>query len=131
MQSTYDATRSLFAVDETHGNVPKASGYQTRAYGSFSRRIKKGMQRIETSSESNDLLVTMYTGLPGQTAVVINRSLEPAVIDVNAFNFAPRWIEKSSCFFENEVFKWEGKYDLTIEPGEIITLSNVSLNHYP
>lgn len=128
VQSTYDATRSLFGVDETHGNVPTPSGFQTRAFGAFSRRIKKDMQRIEASSDFNDLLLTVYSGRPGKTAVLLNRSLQPVVVDISTFHFLPIWIEKASYFEENEVMKWDKNKNLTIQPGEIITFSDVSLN---
>lgn len=128
VQSTYDATRSLFGVDEIHGNIPKPSGFQTRTFGAFSRRIKKDMQRIGASSEFKDLLLTLYSGRPGQTAVFINRSLQPLKVEVSTIGFTPVWIEKASYFAENEVMKWEGDKNLIIQPGEIISLSNVSLN---
>jgi hypothetical protein len=128
VQATYDATRSLFGIDEIHGNVPKPSGFQTRAFGAFSRRIKKDMQRMGASSDFKDLLFTFYSGQPGETAVLLNRSLQPVVVDISTFNFTPLWIEKVSYFAENEVMKWDKNKNLTIQPGEIITLSNVSLN---
>lgn len=128
VQSSYDATRSLFGVDEVHGNVPKPSSFQARAFGAFSRRIKKDMQRVESSADMKDLLVSFYTGNQGKTAVVLNRSISPVEIDISKIGFIPAWIEKSSYFLENEIFEWEGNNRLIIEPGEIITLTNVLLN---
>ncbi len=128
VQSTYDATRSLFGVDEIHGNVPKASGFQTRAFGAFSRRIKKDMQRVESSTDFKDLLFSFYEGKQGKTAIALNRSLCPVEIDVGDIGFIPEWVEKSSYFLENEVFEWDENYRIIIEPGEIVTLTNVRLN---
>lgn len=128
VQSTYDATRSLFGVDEIHGNVPKPSGFHTRAFGAFSRRIKKDMQRVESSTDFYDLLFSVYEGRQGKTAVVLNRSLSPVQININDLGFTPKWIEKSSYFLANEVFEWDENNRLIIEPGEIITLTNVKLN---
>jgi hypothetical protein len=128
VQSTYDATRSLFGVDEIHGNVPNPSGFHTRAFGAFSRRLKKDMQRVESSTDFKDLLFSVYEGKQGKTAVVLNRSFSPVQIDINDIGFTPEWIEKSSCFLENEVFEWDENNRIIIDPGEIITLTNVSLN---
>lgn len=128
VQSTYDATRSLFGVDEVHGNVPKSSSFQARTFGAFSRRIKKDMSRVTSSTNFNDLLISVYSGQQGKSAVILNRSLNPVEINISNLGFTPDWIEKSSYFLENEIFEWEGNNRLIIEPGEIITLTNVLLN---
>ncbi len=54
VQPSYEASRSLFGVDKMNGFVPYPSSYQLRTFGSWSRRIKKDMYRVETASANPD-----------------------------------------------------------------------------
>ena len=87
------------------------------------------MVRVETSTDCSDLLFSCYTGKQGKTAVLLNRSTKPLQVEVNDFGFTPVWMERTSYFLENEVYEWSKNNFLIIEPGEVITLSNVSLNN--
>jgi len=122
---TFDGTRSLFRIDQYHNFVPEPSSFQLRVFGSFSRHILKGMNRIETYSDNRDLLATAYVGSGKKTMVLINRS-------DNVLNVTIRWggtefqnAEITDQFNENSVVNLNSlKEDnkLRIEPGQIITL---------
>lgn len=130
VQPSYEASRSLFGVDKSNGFVPYPSSYQLRIFGAWSRRVMKDMHRVEATSSNPDVLVTAFDGKEGQSVVMVNRSNAKQVCTVNAkadFTF----LERTSQYFQNLVESSpetkNGVIELELEPGEIVTLSNVTL----
>ena len=126
-EPSFGATRSLFVPDRDNGYVPKPSSFQLRAYGAFSRRIRKGMVRVDADSGDAGLLVSAYEGSAGRrTMIVLNRSTEPRLLQVDWPGSSVPVVEVSSPYAANQVLKPSPK-GLVLQPGEIITLSNVGL----
>jgi len=122
---TFDGTRSLFRIDQNHNFIPEPSSFQLRVFGSFTRHLLKGMNRIEAHCDNNDLLVTAYKGAGKQTMVLMNRS-------DNTINATIQWrgevfknAEITDQFNENSPVNINSIMKnnlLRIEPGQIITL---------
>jgi hypothetical protein len=131
-QPSYEASRSLFRVDKMNGFVPYPSSYQLRTFGSWSRRIKKDMHRVEAASANPDLLVTAFQGNEGETAVLVNRSQHRITANISPGGEAFRYLERTSQYYQNQVEILPVLHDkvlkLSIDPGEIITLSSLELN---
>jgi len=122
---TFDGTRSLFRIDQHHNFLPEPSSFQLRVFGSFSRHIMKGMQRIETHSDNPDLMVTAYTGTKEKTMVLINRADIPLNVAIRWKNTDFKNAEITDQFNENNQVNIDllKKNDLLrIEPGQILTL---------
>ena len=126
-QPSFGASRSLFVPDHENGYVPKPSSFQLRTYGAFSRRLREGMVRVETESSDPGLLVSAYEGPAGnRTAIVINSSTAPRSIRIDWPGSPFTVLEVSGPYAANEVHK-SIHNPLIIQPGEIMTLSNVPL----
>ncbi|MCC7498944.1 MAG: hypothetical protein IT160_15280 [Bryobacterales bacterium] len=125
-QPVFGATRALAAADRARGNVPRASSYQLRVFGAFSRRLREGMARVDAESPDSGVLVTAWEGKPGRTMVLINCSTVPRQVSVNWPGSAFTTMEVASAYEENAVRKFSGGA-LRIEPGELLTLTNVPL----
>jgi hypothetical protein len=114
------------------GFVPYPSSYQLRTFGSWSRRVKKDMHRVEAASDNPDLLVTAFQGREGETAVFVNRSQHRITASISPGGKAFRYLERTSQYCQNQVERLpithENVLKLSIDPGEIITLSSVELN---
>jgi len=127
-EPSFGATRSLFVPDRDNGYVPKPSSYQLRTYGAFSRRLREGMVRVDADSTDAGLLVTAYEGSAGRrTVIVLNRSTEPHSLHVDWPGSSFPVLEVSSPYAANEVRKPSPK-GFVIQPGEIVTLSNIALH---
>jgi O-glycosyl hydrolase len=127
-EPTFGASRSLFVPDRDDEYVPRPSSYELRTYGAFSRRLRQGMVRVDADSGDPDLLVSAYKGpSSSRTAIVINRSTVPHRIHIDWPGSLFTVIEVSSPYAANAVSKSLPK-ELAIQPGEIVTLSNVSLH---
>ena len=127
-ERTFGGSRSLFVPDRDYGNVPKPSSYQLRTYGAFSRRLREGMVRVEADSGDPDLLASAYQGpSSARTAIVLNRSTVPHRIRIDWPGSTFTVIEVSSPYAANAVSKPMPR-ELVIQPGEILTLSNVALH---
>lgn len=131
VQPSYGWTRSLCVPDREHGFVPTASSYQLRVFGAYSRRIREGMFRVEAETDNNDLLVSAFAG-DGDigTVVVLNRSTKPRRVLVSWPNVTFTEMELVDPYYENDVRKApairvDGTTEITIEPGTLITLTNV------
>ena len=126
-EPTFGASRSLFVPDRDYGNIPKPSSYQLRTFGAFSRRLREGMVRVDADSGDPDLMVSAYEGPSGaRTAIVLNRSTVPHSIHI-AWPGSPFTVlEVASPYAANEVRKPSPR-ELVVQPGEIMTLSNVPL----
>jgi hypothetical protein len=132
VQPSYEASRSLFGVDKMNGFVPYPSSYQLRTFGSYSRRIKKDMHRVEAISPEPDLLVSAFQGAEGETVVLLNRSTQEIKCTLPQGAVPFRYIEHSSQYFQNRVESLQDNEDsmvvVSLQPGEIVTLTSVELN---
>jgi len=133
VQPSYEATRSLFGVDKMNGFIPYPSSHQLRTFGSWTRRIKKDMFRVETVSSDPDLLVSAFTGLMGETVVLVNRSQHEISCSLLSIMDNFKYMERTSQYFRNQVGSLPetngNVLPLIIHPGEIITLSSVEINN--
>ena len=127
-QPTYGATRSLFVPDRAHGFQPRASSFQLRVFGAFSRRLPAGMERVGTSSTGTDLLVSAFSnGKGGETLIVMNRSVRPMRLAIDWQGVRFRVMERTNPYSENTVEPMPET--VVLAPGEIATLSNVALQN--
>jgi len=128
-QPSYGWTRGLFVVDEQHAMVPKPGSNQLRVFGAYSRRIKEGMTRIGCKSSSPDLLTCAFTDKDGKETVVLqNRGTRALVVDLGR---SFRWQEAVSPYRENATVELRGRTEVLVNPGEIVTVSDVPLNTLP
>jgi hypothetical protein len=134
-QPSYGWTRSLCVPDPSEGHVPVPSSHQLRVFGAFSRRIREGMRRIEAKSSDADLLVSAFSGDKGEmTIVALNRSASPFELETPDSVPALPFVEIADPYHENEVLSVSRSSErgrITIEPGSIVTLSNVPLTQLP
>jgi O-glycosyl hydrolase len=132
-QASYGGTRSLCVPDRAHGFVPAASSYQLRVFGAYSRRILEGMVRIGTETDTDDLLVSAFTGEGcAGTVVILNRSTKPRRLDVLWPHVQFTEMEWVDPYYENDVRKAPTTHtndstEVTIAPGALVTLTNVPL----
>lgn len=125
-QPSYGWTRSLMVPDHEHGSLPAASSHQLRVFGAYSRRVREGMTRVEATSSNESLLVTAFEGAGGvRTLVLLNRALVPLRIAVDWPGKPFLYMETASPEEENSVRT--ATAEITIEPGAVVTLSNVKL----
>jgi hypothetical protein len=112
--------------DRSGGFVPKASSYQLRVFGAYSRRIKEDMVRVETLTDVGDLLVCGFEG-KSKTVVMLNRSTRPRNVRVlwDGAQFGD--IEVVDPYNENTVKKVGANAEVVIDPGAIVTVSNTRL----
>jgi hypothetical protein len=144
VQPSYGWTRSLFVPDRAHGFVPMPSSNQLRVFGAYSRRVREGMVRIEATADVEDLLVSAFSGEGGAaTIVLLNRSTKPRRVRVLWPGVTFAQMEIVDPYHENEIqplgdaparksfgLLTEGG-EMTIEPGAIVTLTNVVLGKLP
>lgn len=121
-------SRSLFGVDESNGFIPSPLGsYYDRVFGGFSRRVMEGMERMETKSDNNNLMAVAFTGKNNKkrTLILMNRDFVPVKVQISD-GYKYKWMETTSQYYRNKVSDVIPS-DLIIQPGEIITLTNVPL----
>lgn len=122
VQQSYTASRSLFTIDESRNNTPKASSYQLRVFGAFSRNLLKGFQRVEASSSDQDLLVTAYKKAEKNVVIILNRGMSAKEVNLKDLPKVS-YIEIASAYQENtKQALRKSTNSLKIEPGSIITL---------
>ena len=127
-QSSFGATRSLFVVSPENGFVPVPSSNQLRVFGAYSRRIKEGMYRIEAKSSTEDLEVVAFKSEKNLgTLVILNRSLNPFDLEIDWENISFSEMETVDPYSPNIVKPFSGN-KVKVEPGSIVTISNVPLN---
>lgn len=136
VQPSYGATRSLFVVDRQDGFTPAASSHQLRVFGAFSRRIHETMRRVSADADHADLLVSAYTGRPGASLVLLNRSNSPIDASIEWPGFKPRFIETTDPYHTNRAAQaapsaTDNSRRIRIDPGAIVTLSDVELLRLP
>ncbi len=131
-QPSYGWTRSLFVNDDANAGMPAASSAQLRVYGAYSRRIHRGMQRVEVSHDNADLLATAFVCDEGRaTLVALNRSIHPIQINLNWPGVEFKFQELCDPYHPNQRRPFDSWVKTTIPPGAIITLSNVPLLETP
>jgi hypothetical protein len=131
-QPSYGWTRALMVPDPEHGFVPVASSHQLRVFGAYSRRVREGMTRVRSTSSNSNLLVTAFTGDGNRhTLIVLNRSTVRQKTSVRWPGAIFRYQETASPQLENEVEPAPPPkgdvWDVTVEPGAIVTLTGVEL----
>ena len=137
VQPSYGWTRSLCVPDLSNGSVPVASSYQLRTFGAFSRRVREKMVRVEAESSSPDLLASAFIAEnAGRTVVLLNRATRPEQVRLAWPNAVFTEMEVVTPYEANAVssppkHSDQGIVELTIEPGSIVTLSNVPLGRLP
>jgi hypothetical protein len=130
-EPTFGGSRSLFVPDRENGYLPKASSFELRTYGAYTRRLREGMVRVEAASGDPNLLVTAYEGEAGKrTAILINRSTAPRTVRIDWPGAPFTFMELTSPYVGSSV-QHTVPSQLTIQPGEIVTLSNVELLKVP
>ncbi|UCG47666.1 MAG: hypothetical protein JSU94_19550 [Phycisphaerales bacterium] len=133
VQPSYGWTRTLCVPDARHGFVPTATSHQLRVFGAYSRRIREGMVRVEAKADVADLLVSAFAGKLGKgTVVVLNRSVRPRRLRAVWPGVRFTEMEAADPYRQNELAKApgpaaDGTTEVIIEPGAIVTLSNVAL----
>jgi hypothetical protein len=137
VQPSFGWTRTLMVPDKSHGFIPTASSHQLRVFGAYSRRIHRGMVRIEARSSSSDLLVTAFAGSDdARTVVLLNRACAAQDVAIEGFRKGFRYMEIVDPYHENEIIRApmpdaDNTTHVAIDPGAIITLSTVALKKLP
>jgi hypothetical protein len=131
-QPSYGWTRTLMVPDAEHGFVPAASSHQLRVFGAYSRRVREGMWRVGSTTSNPNLFVTAFSGDRDQhTLIVLNRSTARQEIAVTWPGAVFRYQETASPQQENVVGPAPASkgnvWDLTVDPGAIVTLTGVEL----
>jgi hypothetical protein len=132
-QPSYGATRSLCVPDPEHGFIPVASSHQLRVFGAYSRRIREGMIRVGIETDADDVLVSAFAGKGNTgTAVILNRSTIPYGLHVHWPKMKFTEMELVDPHHENDIRKAPvaragGLTEVTVAPGALVTLTNVSL----
>jgi hypothetical protein len=124
-EPTFGGSRSLLVPDRTRGDVPVASSFELRVLGAFSRHVLKGMKRVDSSSSNADVLTSAFEDGSNASVIVLNRSTEPQTLDIQRTDAHWVEIERTSLYAENET-SISVPDAITIQPGEIITLSTFS-----
>jgi len=128
-QPSYNWTRSLMGVDKENGFVAAPTSHQLRCYGAYSRRVPRGMTRVGVASGHPDLLVSAFVdGDGGATVILLNRSTRPLVASVLGLGARLTTAERTSATEPNLLDKaFDPRKPVTVDPGEIVTLTNVGL----
>ena len=125
-QPTFDATRSLFRIDRQHNSRPAASSHQLRVFGAFSRRLAKGMKRVEVESQSKDLLTTAFTDGEKNAMIIVNRGVSPQQVKIDWDSIRFHNVETTDQHRENQRTNIDEiineKNEILIEGGQILTL---------
>jgi len=135
-QPSYGWTRTLMVPDPEHGFVPAASSHQLRVFGAYSRRVREGMTRVRSISSNPNLLVAAFTGEGSRhTLIVLNRSTVRQRTSVKWPGAVFRYQETASPQRENSVepapIARSDVWEVTVEPGAIVTLTDVELGKVP
>jgi len=130
-QPSFSASRALFAVSRSGAMEPVASSYQLRVFGAYSRRLRQAMVRVEAWSPSPDLLATAHEGPGGKRTVILtNRGLAPVAVNIHWPGARFREVELAGPYQPN-IAAAAAAGPITLQPGEIATLTNVPLGAVP
>ncbi len=133
VQPSYGWTRSLCVPDRSDGFSPAAASNQLRVFGAYSRRVRRGMVRVGARSSDPDVLATAFVGQDGsRTVVALNRSSRPVRLGVQGAGGGFTVTETVSPYAANAIATApkpgpKAGTRVSLGPGEVITLSNVSL----
>jgi O-glycosyl hydrolase len=136
-QPSYGYTRTLCVPDPAQGFVPAAPSGQLRVFGAYSRRIRKGMRRVEAASDCPDVLVSAFEGSGGaRTLVALNRGTAARRLRIAWPGAAFAEMEVADPYNANTVRPApaagaDGAIEASIDPGAIVTLTNVPLGRLP
>jgi O-glycosyl hydrolase len=137
VQPSYGWTRTLLVPDRAHGFMPSASSHQLRVYGAYSRRVREAMVRIEAASSSDGLLACAFAGEKGaRTVILLNRATAPLRVRVEGADATFDEMEIVSPYQQNRVKAAPKPLDggataVVVDPGAIVTLTNVPLGRLP
>lgn len=121
VQQSFTASRSLFTIDESRNGTPKASSFQLRVFGAFSRNLLKGFKRVEISSSDRDLLISAYQKEKKNVIIILNRSTIPKEVNLSDLPGVTA-MEIANPYQENTKYVLAKNSRLKIEPGSIVTL---------
>lgn len=121
-QPNFGASRSLLVPDRSRQEIPVASSFQLRVLGAFSRRVWKGMHRVESAPANQDLLTAAFTDGRHSSLVILNRSTQAQRLDVQWKGV--RWTELERTSFYAENAEESLPAEIIVQPGEIVTLAN-------
>jgi O-glycosyl hydrolase len=124
-QPSFGGSRSLLVPDKTRGDLPVPSSFELRVMGAFSRHVLRGMTRVSASSPDPDLLVSAFEDSYHSSLIILNRSTEARHLIVDWKDKHWSEMERTSQTLENAA---SSPSDVIIQPGEIVTLSNFSVN---
>jgi len=137
VQPSYGWTRSLFVPDLAHDRCPMPSSHQARVFGAYSRRIRKGMARLDAVSSAPDLLASAFAGEnDALTVVLLNRATAPQRVRVEAGGARFTEMEIADLYRQNDVRPAPAAgpgtpTEVVAPPGAIVTLTNVPLGTLP
>jgi hypothetical protein len=136
VQPSYGWTRTLLVPDPEHGLKPVASSHQLRVFGAYTRRVRAGMRRVQAASSNPHVLATAFSGAGGaRTLILLNRSAVAQKVAVKWPGSRFRYLETASPRAENQVAPCPqpaaGNLEVRVEPGAIVTLTNVELGKAP
>lgn len=130
-QPSYGWTRALCVPDPGAGFVPAASSHQLRVFGAYSRRVHRGMIRVDATCENPDLLTVAFDGGTGRaTLVLLNRGTRPLSLDVRWPGVRFTEIETVDPFQPNSVRPFDDKTSPAVMPGAIMTLTSEPLGRF-
>lgn len=130
-QPSYGWTRALCVPDPGAGFVPVASSHQLRVFGAYSRRVHRGMIRVDAIADDDDLLVAAFDGGEARaTVVALNRGSRPLDLDIRWPGARFTEIEMVDPYHPNSVRPFDPKAVPTILPGAIMTLTSAPLGRF-
>lgn len=128
-QPSFGWTRSLFVPKREHGFMPGASSNMLRVFGSYSRRVKRGMTRIGLKTNHPDLLGCAFVGESETlTLIFLNRGTCDIELDLGPAADTLSIQELTDPYHENAPSPFLPDRPVSVPPGALLTLSNVPLN---
>lgn len=125
-EPSFGSSRSLLVPDRANGNNPIASSFQLRVLGAFSRQVHKGMRRVESASPDGAVLTAAFTDGVHNTLIVLNRSTEARQLNIDWPE--AHWLSLETISFYGRSIKAPIEQEISIQPGEILTLSGDALH---
>ena len=95
------------------------------------------MVRLKAESSDSDVLVTAFRQQDGKaTLVILNRSMSPVLPELNWHDMIFSSMEVTDPYHPNTIYDVNliaecGQDSIEIQPGAIVTLTNVPLNRLP
>jgi hypothetical protein len=99
-----------------------------RVFGAYTRRVRAGMRRVKVASSNADVLATAFSGAAGErTLILLNRSVAAQKVEVKWKGATFRYLETAGPRQENAIEPAGAGLEVLVEPGAIVTLTNVEL----